>query len=65
MAVTSQGKGHNKPKRAGSMKRKNTVKGRNAPAAALADPRYRVRVVKSAKAYNRKQTPKSGEDEDA
>lgn len=65
MAVTSQGKGRSKPKRAGSMKRKNTVKPRNAPAAALADPRYRARVVKSPKAYDRKQTPKPGEDEDA
>jgi hypothetical protein len=65
MAVTSQGKGRAKPKtRARTMKRKETVKGRNAPAAALADPRYQSRVVKSAKAYDRKrQTP--GEDEDA
>lgn len=47
------------------MKRKNTVKRRNAPAAALADPRYRDRVVNSAKAYNRKAQPRSGEDEDA
>ncbi len=64
MAVISQGKGQNKPKRAGTMKRKKSVKRRNASAAALADPLYRSRVVKSAKTYNRKQTPKPGEDED-
>ena len=55
MAVTSQGKGPARPKaRAGTMKRKNTVKPRNVPAAALADARYRKRVVKSVKAYSRK-----------
>ena len=64
MAVTSQGKGRAKPKtRAGTMKRNETVKHRNAPAAALAEPRYQARAVKSAKAYDRKRkTP--GEDED-
>jgi hypothetical protein len=65
MAVTSQGKGRDKQQRAGTVKRKNTVKRRNAPAAALADPRYHARVVKSPKAYSRKKTPKLGEDEDA
>ncbi len=65
MAVTSQGTGRAKPKtRAGTMKRKSTVKRRNAPAAALADPRYRKRVVKSAKAYSRKDETKVVEDED-
>jgi hypothetical protein len=47
------------------MKRKSPVKSRNAPAAALADPRYRARVVKSAKVYSRKDKVKPGEDEDA
>ncbi|HUW73099.1 MAG TPA: hypothetical protein VMW05_03575 [Methyloceanibacter sp.] len=66
MAVTSQGAGRAKNKtRAGTMKRKNTVKRRNAPAAALADPRYRKRVVKNAKAYSRKDETKVVEDEDA
>jgi len=66
MAVTSQGTGRAKNKtRADTMKRKNTVKRRNAPAAALADPRYRKRVVKNAKAYSRKDETKVVEDEDA
>lgn len=46
------------------MKRKRTVKRRNAPAAALADPRYRKRVVRSAKAYSRKGKPKREQDDD-
>jgi hypothetical protein len=56
MAVTSDAKGRARPKkRAGrSMKLKNPVRCRSAPAAALADARYRKRVVKSAKAYSRK-----------
>ena len=56
MAVTSDAKGRTKPKqRAGrSMKLKNPVKRRSAAAAALADARYRKRVMKSAKAYSRK-----------
>jgi len=36
------------------MKAKRSVKRRSAPAAALATPLYRKRVVKSAKAYSRK-----------
>jgi stalled ribosome alternative rescue factor ArfA len=36
------------------MKVKKTVKRRSAPAAALATPLFRKRVVKSAKAYTRK-----------
>lgn len=65
MAVTSQGKGSARQKtRAGTTKRKNTVKRRSAPAAALADPRYPVRVVKSAKAYSRSKA-QATEDEDA
>jgi hypothetical protein len=56
MAVTSDAKGRAKPrKRAGpSMKVKNPVKRRSASAAALADARYRKRIVKSAKVYTRK-----------
>ncbi len=66
MAVTTRGKGRAKSKsRAGIMKRKSTVKRRNAPAKALADSRYRARVVKSAKAYNRKAKASDAEDEDA
>ena len=56
MAVTSDVKGRARPnKRAGrSMKVKNPVKRRSASAAALADARYRKRIVKSAKVYTRK-----------
>ena len=56
MAVTSKAKGRvRRKKRAGrKMKPKKTVKRRSAAAAALATPRYRKRVVKSAKAYSRK-----------
>jgi hypothetical protein len=36
------------------MKVKNPVKRRSASAAALADARYRKRIVKSAKVYTRK-----------
>jgi hypothetical protein len=65
MAVSSQGKGRGSPKtRAGATKRKVTVKRRNAPAAALADPRYHKRVVKNAKAYSRKDKTQGSEDED-
>jgi stalled ribosome alternative rescue factor ArfA len=41
------------------MKAKKTVKRRSAAAAALATPVYRKRVVKSAKAYNRKAKAKA------
>ena len=45
------------------MKLKNPVKRRSASAAALADARYRKRVVKSAKVYSRKgKTALSDED---
>ena len=56
MAVTSDAKRRAKPKKraARKMKPKKTVKRRSAPAAALATPLYRKRVVKSAKAYTRK-----------
>ena len=67
MAVTSDAKGRAKPKkRAGRrMKLRKTVKRRSAPAAALADARYRKRVVKSAKAYSRKaKAPLVEEDSD-
>jgi len=47
------------------MKPKSTVKRRNAPAAALADPRYRKRVVKSAKVYSRKDRAEAIEDDEA
>ena len=64
MAVTSR-KGPAKPRKRASrkMKVKTTVKRRSAPAAALATPVYRKRVVKSAKAYNRKGKAKAVDDE--
>ncbi|MGH6735139.1 MAG: hypothetical protein ACRECX_03555 [Methyloceanibacter sp.] len=66
MAITSRGKSRGRSKtRAGTMKRKSPIKRRNAPAAALADPRYRKRVVKSAKAYSRKGKAQVTEDEEA
>jgi hypothetical protein len=65
MAVTTQGKGRAKKTRAGTMKRKSPVKRRNAPAAALADPRYRKRVVKSAKVYSRKHKATAIEEDEA
>lgn len=46
------------------MKRKRTVKPRNVPAKALADQRYRPRVVRNAKAYSRKGKTQDAEDED-
>jgi hypothetical protein len=67
MAVTSDAKGRAKPKkRAGRrMKPRKTVKRRSATAAALADARYRKRVVKSAKAYSREaKAPLVEEDSD-
>lgn len=64
MAVTSQGKSRLAKTQGGAIKRKSTVKSRNAPAAALADPRCRARVIKSAKVYSRKDKTKPIEDED-
>ena len=56
MAVTSDAKGRTRWKQQAdrSMKVKNPVKRRSAAAAALADGRYRNRVMKSAKVYSRK-----------
>jgi hypothetical protein len=63
MAARSQDKGRTKPKKgAGSMKQQKMVRRRNAPAAALTDPRYRPRRVKSAKVYDRKNAPDPAED---
>ena len=45
------------------MKAKRIVKRRSAAAAALASPLYRKRVVRSAKAYNRKGRARSQGDE--
>jgi hypothetical protein len=66
MAVTLPRKCRGKAKkRTGrATKRKIVVKPRSAPAKALADPRYRKRVVKSAKAYSRKGKAGTEEDED-
>ena len=65
MAVTSVAKGRARSKKraARKMKPKKTVKRRSAAAAALASPLYRKRVVKSAKAYNRKTKATAHEDE--
>jgi hypothetical protein len=65
MAVTSDAKGWARPKkRAGrKLKPKRRVKRRSAPAASLADPRYRKRVVRSGKAYKRKGKTPIVEDE--
>ena len=65
MMVIPQGKGRATKTRARATKVKSPVKSRNAPAAALADPRYHARVVRNAKAYSRKDTAKPGEDEGA
>ena len=66
MTVTSGDQERAKAKTStGTMKSKNTVKHRNAPAVALADPRYRARVVRSAKVYDRKNKAKLGEGDGA
>jgi hypothetical protein len=44
-------------------KPKRTLKRRSAEAASLADPRYRKRVVKSAKAYSHKSKATARDDE--
>jgi hypothetical protein len=64
MAVTSR-KGRAKPRKRASrrMKVKKTAKRRSAAAAALATPVFRKRVVKSAKAYNRKGKTRATDDE--
>jgi stalled ribosome alternative rescue factor ArfA len=64
MAVTSR-KGHAGPKKRASrkMKPKKTVKRRSAAAAALRNPLYRKRVVKSAKAYSRRGKTRPHEEE--
>ena len=55
MPVTSkQGRAKPKQRTGRPMKAKKAVKRRSAPAAALATPLYRKRVVRSAKAYSRK-----------
>lgn len=64
MAVTGKGRGKAKRRISGAKARKKVVKPRNAPAKALADPRYRKRVVKSPKAYSRKRKAGAEEDED-
>jgi stalled ribosome alternative rescue factor ArfA len=62
MPVTSDkslARSNNKPDR--KMKVRKTVKRRSAPAAALATPLFRNRVVKSAKAYSRRKARAQGE----
>jgi hypothetical protein len=65
MPVTLAGKSRGKARRrpGGKTKPKRTVKRRNAPAASLADPRYRKRVVKSSKVYSRKGKARVPEEE--
>ena len=63
MTVTSRDQERAEAKTStGTMKRKTTPKRRNAPAATLADPRYRARVVRSAKVYSRKNKTEPGSD---
>jgi stalled ribosome alternative rescue factor ArfA len=67
MAVTLDAKGRAKLKQGSGRKAKpkRTVKRRSAAAAALADPRYRKRVVKTVKAYRRKgKAPPQGEEDE-
>ncbi|MGI8725802.1 MAG: hypothetical protein ACR2J1_10760 [Methyloceanibacter sp.] len=66
MAVTSDDKGRGvaKKKSARSTTPKKTVKRRSPAAAALAEPRFRKRVVKAAKTYRRKGRVELIEDED-
>lgn len=60
--ATTRDNGRSKARaKATTMKPKKTIKRRNAPAASLADPRYRARIVKSAKVYSRKSKPKDGD----
>jgi len=61
--ITRQGP-HEAEKGRGSMKQQKTMGRRNAPAAALTDPRYRPRCVKSAKVYDRKNAPDPAEGAD-
>lgn len=62
MTLTSRNRERPKAKTStGTMNKKPAPKRRNAPAATLADPRYRARVVKSVKAYSRKKKAKPGE----
>ena len=63
MPVTLDAKGRARLKQGKKVKTKRTVKRRSAAAAALSDPRYRKRVVKSAKAYRRKVKVPRDEDE--
>jgi len=51
-----------KTTKARAMQRNRTVKRRDSFAAALQDPRYRKRVVKSGKLYRRKAKPASEDD---
>ena len=65
MAVTSRGKGQAERKaQGGTTRRKSTVKLKNVPAAALADPRYRTRVVPSVKPSSRTGPALPTEDKD-
>jgi len=65
MAVTSRGNGQAERKaQGGTTRRTSTVKLKNVPAAALADPRYRNRVVPRVKPYSRKGQALPTEDKD-
>jgi hypothetical protein len=64
MSVTS-GKRAGPKKRTGRKKKaKRTVKRRSAAAKALADPRFRKKVVRSARTYSRKGKATGEEDEE-
>lgn len=69
MVVTSDDKGRGVTRKKSARtttpkKPKKTVKRRSPAAAALADPRFRKRVVKAAKTYRRKGKVALNEDED-
>lgn len=66
MAVTSDDKarGVAKKKSARITRPKKAIKRRSPAAAALAEPRFRTRVVKAAKVYRRKGKVELNEDED-
>jgi hypothetical protein len=64
MPVTSGKRAKAKRRTGRKTKATKAVKHRSAAAKALADPRYRKRVVKSAKAYSRKDKAKARGEED-
>ncbi len=64
MPVTSGKPGRPKKRTGRKTKAKRTVKRRSAAAKALADPRYRKQVARSAKTYSRKGKAEAQGEED-